>query len=54
MIQQVTLFYDDKQAELQKVQEYLAQGYVIVPDPNRKFGDGITLEYRVNDAKVNP
>lgn len=50
----VTIFCDDKRAELQKVREYLAQGYVIIPDPNRKIGDGITLEYRGNDAKANP
>lgn len=50
----VTLFFDDKQAELQKIREYLAQGYVIKVDPNRKRGDGLTLEYRGNDAKANP
>lgn len=50
----VTLFYDDKQAELQKIREYLAQGYVLKADPNRKRGDGLTLEYRGNDEKTNP
>lgn len=49
----VTLFYDDKQAELKKIREYLARGYVIKADPNRKRGDGLTLEYRSNDAKAN-